>query len=457
MIDLVNRRWWRRIARRTFRGAHVTDGVLIPYVDGEVDARLSAQIDAHLKACWSCRQRKAEIEQGIADFVVYWRRCLEEEDSERPHARIRFQAALREAAGQDAPEQGSSERLSWLWRPVEWTRISAVRRAVATGAIVAGIVTLTALAVLIGPGHVKLSGAQVVQRADARLAGLVKPGQVLYRRWHSQVLITPASGTPRGFEQTYEEWAEGAIPNRLAARGRLADGRIASTVWTIPENGALRVFRFKPEGLEALASKKAGDEFPAVFSMPTGAELRKEVSRYPESEWRSFDGLLAFEPVVDDRVTYSFLTRGGQAWSRESSTEHVTLSDGRPALRVTFTMPSGLLVDYVHRHIDVVPATMRATFTFAADSYLLQETDRCWNTNDGRVIRSMFRVDALRVVPASDVAEVFSFTPPPGTPTIRIPAAELVKAVRRVVVEPPLATGVVQVGEAPPKVPSGRR
>ena len=48
---------------------HISDQDLLQSLDGELPARDAALVAAHLAECWTCRTRKQEIEEAIADFV----------------------------------------------------------------------------------------------------------------------------------------------------------------------------------------------------------------------------------------------------------------------------------------------------------------------------------------------------------------------------------------------------
>lgn len=50
---------------------HPSDEQLLHYADGELGARTSEEIRAHLKACWQCRNELDEIEQTISECVRY--------------------------------------------------------------------------------------------------------------------------------------------------------------------------------------------------------------------------------------------------------------------------------------------------------------------------------------------------------------------------------------------------
>jgi hypothetical protein len=57
--------------------SHIADQQLLLAADGELSARSAAQVRAHLAACWHCRARMSEIQQGIADFARVHRQTLD--------------------------------------------------------------------------------------------------------------------------------------------------------------------------------------------------------------------------------------------------------------------------------------------------------------------------------------------------------------------------------------------
>ena len=48
---------------------HISDQNLLQFLDAELAAREQARVAAHLAECWTCRARKQEMEEAIADFV----------------------------------------------------------------------------------------------------------------------------------------------------------------------------------------------------------------------------------------------------------------------------------------------------------------------------------------------------------------------------------------------------
>src|ERR1700733_7945366 len=62
-----------RLAKSTSsnRDPHLKDHQLLLALDGESSNHEAAQVEAHLRACWSCRARRDQIEKAISDVVEY--------------------------------------------------------------------------------------------------------------------------------------------------------------------------------------------------------------------------------------------------------------------------------------------------------------------------------------------------------------------------------------------------
>jgi hypothetical protein len=57
--------------------SHLSDQEILQAGDGELSSHRTAQVHAHLAACWNCRARRAEIEGRIADFSRAYRETLD--------------------------------------------------------------------------------------------------------------------------------------------------------------------------------------------------------------------------------------------------------------------------------------------------------------------------------------------------------------------------------------------
>jgi Putative zinc-finger len=89
---------------------HPSDQQLLLYVDGELPAHRTDQIRAHLRACWDCRSRMAEMESTIADFMQVYRRALDPPVPPIDGPRAQLKARLAELARSAHQNQGSPLR-----------------------------------------------------------------------------------------------------------------------------------------------------------------------------------------------------------------------------------------------------------------------------------------------------------------------------------------------------------
>ena len=77
---------------------HPSDQHLLLYADGELPAHRADQIRAHLRACWDCRSRMAEMESTIADFMQLYRQALDRQVPPVDGLRAQLKARLAELA-----------------------------------------------------------------------------------------------------------------------------------------------------------------------------------------------------------------------------------------------------------------------------------------------------------------------------------------------------------------------
>jgi hypothetical protein len=57
--------------------AHLEEGDLLRYLDGELPSRQSRRVRGHLEACWDCRAAVEELEGAIANCVQYRRQVIQ--------------------------------------------------------------------------------------------------------------------------------------------------------------------------------------------------------------------------------------------------------------------------------------------------------------------------------------------------------------------------------------------
>ena len=92
---------------------HPSDEQLLLFADGELPARLAEKIRAHLRACWDCRRRMAELENTIAEFMQVHRRTLDPQVPPIDGPRAQLKARLAELA-RNAQQSERSSLLSAL-------------------------------------------------------------------------------------------------------------------------------------------------------------------------------------------------------------------------------------------------------------------------------------------------------------------------------------------------------
>ena len=73
---------------------HPSENELLVYLDGEMDAKSSQRVEAHLKGCWSCRVKREETEHLISAFMKSRASALGESSSSPAGALPRLKARL---------------------------------------------------------------------------------------------------------------------------------------------------------------------------------------------------------------------------------------------------------------------------------------------------------------------------------------------------------------------------
>jgi hypothetical protein len=95
---------------------HLSDDELMLALDGELDPVRMAQAGEHLRQCWSCRERRKELEQSITEYVRMHRDLAPDiPPGDGPLARLRAQMAA-------MPEEQTAARRS---RSAAWRRPAA--------------------------------------------------------------------------------------------------------------------------------------------------------------------------------------------------------------------------------------------------------------------------------------------------------------------------------------------
>ncbi|HUO34831.1 MAG TPA: hypothetical protein VMU43_07550 [Candidatus Acidoferrum sp.] len=99
---------------------HLIDEELLRMASGELSKRRRAEVRAHLECCWTCRERREEIEKTIQGFVAASREELDTAlpPIEGPRALLRAQLA-------DLAQRGRPERRGFLQFAASWREAAA--------------------------------------------------------------------------------------------------------------------------------------------------------------------------------------------------------------------------------------------------------------------------------------------------------------------------------------------
>lgn len=92
---------------------HLPDQDLIMAADGELPPWRKAQIDAHLDACWSCRERMGSIESTISRFV----RARNQEFNDSLPSSAGPRALLHARLAEASPTRRAGPRAMWRLAP----------------------------------------------------------------------------------------------------------------------------------------------------------------------------------------------------------------------------------------------------------------------------------------------------------------------------------------------------
>lgn len=95
--------------------SHLSDHDLLMEADGELSSRRSAEIQEHLRVCWSCRTRKTELDRAVVNFVEHYHRELDPRVPPMSGARAEL---LHRLAAQPAAPSGMDWR---FWTVQGWS------------------------------------------------------------------------------------------------------------------------------------------------------------------------------------------------------------------------------------------------------------------------------------------------------------------------------------------------
>ena len=215
-------------SKRFENGWHPGEDELLCFVDGEVPADTSTEIETHLEACWTCRAKTDKIQRTISSFVGYLNDGLLPNIDPPPREWRTFDARMKRVADETA-----NRPLLFRWydlvRNLHLPSAASTRWTASLLGIL-GIVFL--FAHLQGPSP--LSANQVIQRAteaqERRLQRVAHP--VVYKKLRVE---RRESTSQMGSSVTWEIWNDavgGGFRQRVEdSKGKkLVDPKSESTV-----------------------------------------------------------------------------------------------------------------------------------------------------------------------------------------------------------------------------------
>ena len=123
--------------------AHPEQSLLLRYIDGELAARESRQLERHVEACWDCRAEIEELKKTVAECVRYRKEFLAQAMPEPPQAWGDIYGAFARADHstnqQDKPQQaGLLQLVRGMGSPFRWAVGAATAALAIAGALYFG-------------------------------------------------------------------------------------------------------------------------------------------------------------------------------------------------------------------------------------------------------------------------------------------------------------------------------
>jgi hypothetical protein len=304
-----------------------------------------------------------------------------------------------------------------------------LRAAVASLAVVAALImTLAQLA-----RAPVVSAEEILSRSDAALAGLVRPGEVLYRRWHRESWSWDAAGgTAQRQNRVVHEWMDGSDFDRVAGQTFTPDGHLLFAYSSEREEGQFRPrVYFTPEFSEVPSG--------GLHVEPTRAELQQAVSRFEPAYWPLLSTYVhrhyIFRPIDGERRFNRAMLDG----SRDPSPmRRVILSfddtatlKGIPVYRIRVVDPARVRFRWRNVGPPVVRLSRAETVRYVhRENYLTLKSEESDEFEDGRRSFATRELEETRAIEASDLPDdPFQLEVPPGTPVRHHSAYELLAEV----------------------------
>jgi len=178
---------------------HPSENELLVYLDGEMDAKSSVRVEAHLKGCWSCRVKREETERLISAFMKSRTSALGESSSSPSGALPRLKARLDQLDSELGAPPLFTQWIVALRRTREWSLLSVRWLTVVAASALLIVVVLRMTSVP------PVSAREILERTKkAETQRLEKvAGQVVYRKFQ----LRRGSSAPRSPQVvTLETW-----------------------------------------------------------------------------------------------------------------------------------------------------------------------------------------------------------------------------------------------------------
>lgn len=319
-----------------------------------------------------------------------------------------------------AAERPLGVRLRRAWRQMQSSVVLMPPLSPILTALVVLVAVLLVRTALVVP---VVSAAEILTRSNEALAQLVKPGQLLYRRWRVTSTTTTPSGERRTARvRTIREWMDGSDPDRVASRWVSDDDRLLIAYTSIAPDGEQRPNVYFSPGVFR--------EARGLFSIePTVDEFRQAMQQFPEPVRSQLDIYLGrqyiYLPIAGERLfNRSVLDsprQGASPFARIVLSFDRATIDGTVVYRVRATDPAS--IDFNWRSDGPPRVRMARAETvryIAQDSFLGVRTEETITFADGQRRFTTRELVETRAVPVADLSlDPFRLEIPEGTPVKR--------------------------------------
>ena len=303
-----------------------------------------------------------------------------------------------------------------------------VRTATATAALLAAIAAISELSTT-----KTVSAAQILTRADAALAELVRPGTILYQRWRVTDIRLQADGRETTQERFIDEWLDGSDLQHVAGRWMTTTGQVLTAYTNVRENAEYRG--------RVYFAPSASNELRGLLSIePTRREFQEAAGRFAETDRLKLNEYLArgyiYEPILGERRFNRTVIEQTSGQSAIAPRTRLSLDDssvlaGVAVYKVRVIDPVHVRFRWTSSGPPVVWLERRETIRYISrDTYLTLKTEDDHRYETGERVSTSREVIETRISTAGSTGETaFDLEVPAGTPTRAQSASEQLSAV----------------------------